>query len=188
MCTAGRVDEGGRFCKPGKMSDSGTRPFNILVLCTGNSARLIIAEALFSELGAPHRVLAWSAGSKPAGQPHPNALKELKRRGHRTEFYRSKSWDEFGEDVPEAPVMDMVVTVCGNAAAEVCPAWAGGGDPVRVPIRVHWGADDPAHIEDDAERERAFAEVYDLMRRRVEAFLALPREQWRDPDAVRALA
>jgi len=158
--------------------------FNILILCTGNSARSIIAEALFSELGAPHRVLAWSAGSHPSGQPHPDALAELERRGHRTEIYRSKSWDAFAG--PDAPRMDLIITVCGSAASEVCPVWP--TKDKHTPLTVHWGADDPAYIEIDAEREQAFADVYDLMRWRVEAFLALPRESWRDTSRVSALA
>ena len=155
-------------------------PVNVLFLCTGNSARSILAEALLSELGAPHGVLAWSAGSTPSGAPHPDALAELARRGHRTDLFRSKSWDEFGG--PDAPVMDIVVTVCDSAAAEACPVWPG------APVSVHWPAPDPAHIEDDAERRRAFSDVYDLMRRRVEDLLALPREALSDREAVQALS
>jgi len=160
------------------------RPFNVLILCTGNSARSILAEALFNILGQEHKIIAWSAGSKPSGQPHPTALATLEARGHQTGLYRSKSWDEFAGD--DAPNMDLVVTVCSSAANEVCPIW-----PCKthgLPITVHWPADDPAYIEDDAERAQAFSDVYDLMTRRVTDFLALPRESWHDRDAVQALS
>jgi len=160
------------------------RPINVLFLCTGNSARSILAEAVLSDQGREHGFLAWSAGSKPSGQPHPNALAELEQRGHRTEFCRSKSWDEFSD--PQGPIMDIVVTVCGSAANEVCPIW-----PQRegqAPVTVHWPADDPAYIEDDAERAKAFAKVYDLMRRRVEGLIALSPETLRDQASVQALS
>ena len=155
-------------------------PVNVLFLCTGNSARSILAEALLNTLGAEHGFLAWSAGSTPSGQPHPDALVELARHGHPTELWRSKSWNEFGAD--DAPVMDIVVTVCDSAANETCPVWPG------APVSVHWPAPDPAHIPDDAERERAFADVYTLMKRRVEDLIALPREALSDREAVQALS
>ena len=156
------------------------RPFNVLFLCTGNSARSILAEAIASERGAPHRVVAWSAGSRPTGTPHPDALAELERRGHRSDLWRSKSWDEFsGEGAPE---IDLVVTVCDSAANEACPVFPGRG------LRVHWPAPDPAYIEDDDTRTAAFADVYDLMRRRIEDWLALPRGAWSDSDRLQALA
>lgn len=142
-------------------------PINVLFLCTGNSARSILSEALLNDLGG-ERFCAYSAGSQPAGEPHPDALAELQRRGHAADGYRSKSWDEFSQ--AGAPEMDIVVTVCGNAAAETCPVFLGSG------LRVHWGAPDPAHIADDAARKRAFADVYDLCRARVEALIALPDE------------
>lgn len=169
------------FCKRAPMTK---RPINVLFLCTGNSARSILAEAILSNLGREHGFLAWSAGSKPSGQPHPNALAELERRGHRSEFYRSKSWDEFAD--ADGPIMDIVVTVCGSAANEVCPVWPKRDD--QEPIKVHWPAEDPAYIEDDAERERAFAQVYDLMRRRVEGLVALDRTDLRDESVVQALS
>ena len=157
------------------MSD---RPTNVLFLCTGNSARSILAEALLNTLGAEHGFVAWSAGSTPSGRPHPDALRELARHGLPTGLWRSKSWSEFAD----GPEMDIVVTVCDSAASEACPVWPG------APVGVHWPAPDPAHIPDDAERRQAFADVYTLMRRRVEDLIALPRNALRDREAVQALA
>jgi len=152
---------------------------NILFLCTGNSARSILSEALLNDLGE-ERFRAFSAGSQPSGVPHPDSLAELRRRGHATEGYRSKSWDVFLGD--NAPAFDIVVTVCDSAAAEICPAFHGPG------LRVHWSAPDPAHIEDDAARRRAFSDVYDLCRSRIEALIALPQAALTDRQAVQAIA
>jgi len=137
---------------------------NVLMLCTGNSCRSILAEATFNHL-APAGWRALSAGSKPAGYVHPRSLALLKREGIATDGYFSKSWD----DLPVTP--DIVISVCGNAANEVCPAYLG---PV---LRSHWGVDDPAHaIGTDAEIDAAFMTAYRILRTRIEAFLALPLE------------
>lgn len=158
-------------------------PVNVLFLCTGNSARSILSEALLNDLGAPH-FRAFSAGSKPGGIPHSEALAQLRSKGHAVEVYSSKSWDVFAG--PEAPVMDIIVTVCGSAAGEVCPVW-----PKRdgqSPVTVHWGADDPAHIEPLEARQRAFAEVYDLCRARIKALTSLPEDSLRNKAALQAIA
>ena len=141
---------------------------NILVLCTGNSARSILGEALFSTLGKG-RVQAFSAGSKPVGKVNPFALERLEREGFDTSGFRSKSWDEFtGAGAPE---IDIVVTVCGNAAGETCPVWIGG------PITVHWGFPDPAGVEgSDEDIRAAFKTVYDGLKKNVETFLTLDIE------------
>lgn len=123
----------------------------ILVLCTGNSARSILGEALFARLGEG-MVHAFSAGSKPVGAVNPAALTLLAAKGYDTSDFRSKSWDEFSGD--GAPAIDAVVTVCANAAGETCPVWPG------APVTVHWGFPDPAHIEDEAEKAAAFEAVY----------------------------
>ena len=135
----------------------------VLILCTGNSARSLIGEALLNALGAG-RVEAVSAGSKPRGEPHPLALETLQRHGHEISGLRSKSWDEFAG--AEAPQLDAVVTVCGSAAGEACPVWPG------APARVHWGEPDPAAIEDDAQARIAFEQTYQALKTRIEAFLA----------------
>jgi len=122
--------------------------------------------------GDTPRFLGWSAGSKPSGRPHPDGLAELERRGHNTSAYRSKSWDEFETIETE---MDIVITVCGNAAAEICPVFPGRH------IKAHWPAEDPAHIEPLAARQKAFSDVYDLCRARIEALIALD-----DNDLTRA--
>jgi len=142
---------------------SNTSSINVLFLCTGNSARSILSEALMNDLGKG-RFHGWSAGSHPSGVPHPNGLVELEKRGHKTETYRSKSWDEFTEMDME---MDIVITVCGNAANEVCPVFPGRH------IKAHWPAEDPAHVEPLEARQKAFEEVYDLYRKRIEALVAL---------------
>ena len=142
-----------------------SKPINVLFLCTGNSARSILSEALLNDLGLG-KFLGWSAGSHPSGTPHPDSLIELQNRGHRTDLYRSKSWDEFAK--PDAPQMDIIITVCDNAAGEVCPVWPGH------PLTVHWPAPDPAHIEPLKARQQAFSETYELCRARIEALLELP--------------
>ena len=142
------------------------RTYNILVLCTGNSARSILAEAVMNREGAG-RFRGYSAGSRPAGVPNPFALALLQREEIDTGFARSKSWDEFeGEG---APKMDFVFTVCDSAAAEECPYWPG------APMTAHWGLPDPAAVEgSDAEKALAFAETYRALTRRIQAFTALP--------------
>jgi len=135
---------------------------NVLFLCTGNSCRSILGEASFNHL-APAGWRAMSAGSKPAGYVHPRSLALLAREGIATEAYFSKSW----EALPATP--DIVVTVCGSAAGETCPAYLG---PV---LRTHWGVEDPAHASgSDAEIDAAFMKAYSILRARIEAFLALP--------------
>lgn len=157
---------------------------NILVLCTGNSARSILGEMLFNHLGQG-RVRAFSAGSKPAGQVNPVALETLQRHGVPCAGARSKSWDEFGAD-SVAPAstfrveFDFIFTVCGNAAAEACPVWPGH------PATAHWGIDDPAHVEPLEARRAAFETAYQELKRRVEAFLALPLETMSRDAAVAA--
>jgi arsenate reductase len=135
---------------------------NVLFLCTGNSCRSVLGEATFNHL-APEGWRALSAGSKPAGYIHPRSLALLAREGISTEGYFSKSWN----DLPVTP--DIVLSVCGNAANETCPAYLG---PV---LRSHWGVEDPAHVEgSDAEIDAAFMTTYRILRHRIEQFLALP--------------
>ena len=137
----------------------------VLVLCTGNSARSILGEALFNQLGG-HHVRAFSAGSKPKGEPHPGALRLLASKGIDASAFRSKSWNEF--TTPEAPSIDLAITVCGNAAGEACPVFPGS------PLRAHWGLPDPADVtKSDTEVDAAFAETWRLLELRVKAFLAL---------------
>ena len=135
---------------------------NILVLCTGNSARSILLEALLNDLGGD-MLCAYSAGSQPAGKVHSQSLVLLAAKGHDVKGYRSKSWDEFA--AADAPVMDLVITVCGSAAAENCPIWPG------APVRAHWGVEDPA-AANDVEAPAAFATAYGILKRRAEAFIA----------------
>lgn len=143
-----------------------TEPKNVLFLCTGNSARSILAEAALNQIGAG-RFRGYSAGSRPTGAPNPFALALLARKGIDTSFARSKSWDEFAG--PDAPKMDFVFTVCDSAAAEECPYWPG------QPASAHWGLPDPAAVTGtDAEKAQAFAETWAAMTRRIEAFAALP--------------
>jgi len=147
------------------MSD---RPWNILVLCTGNSARSILAEALFNALGGG-RVRAFSAGSRPAGQVNPFALELLEAQGLDTVDLRSKNWNEFA--APGAPALDLVVTVCGNAANETCPVWPGNF------LRAHWGVDDPAAVQgSDDDKSAAFMKAYALLAERILTFLSLSFE------------
>ena len=142
------------------------RPLNILFLCTGNSARSILAEALMNRLGAG-RFRAYSAGSMPKGEVNPHALQITRALGFADGDFRSKPWDEFA--APGAPPLDFVITVCDNAAGEICPAWPG------QPITAHWGVPDPAAATgSDAEIAVAFREAARLLRNRIELLLALP--------------
>ncbi len=144
------------------------RPYNILVLCTGNSARSIMGEALFNTLGAG-RFKAYSAGSHPTGRVNPFAIEQVRALGYPVENLRSKSWDEFA--APGAPKMDFVITVCDKAAGEVCPLWPG------QPMTAHWGFPDPAAAEGtDDEKRAVFARTLRQMRNRVQLFLSLPVE------------
>ena len=148
---------------------------NVLILCTGNSCRSILAEATFNHL-APPGWRAVSAGSKPAGYVHPRSLALLQREGISTAGYTSKSWDS----LPFTP--DIVITVCASAAGETCPAYLG---PV---LRTHWGVDDPAHATGTEEEiDAAFMLAYRILRQRIEAFLALPLDALRaDPARLKA--
>jgi arsenate reductase len=141
-------------------------PFNVLFLCTGNSARSIIAEAIMNRLGQG-KFRAWSAGSQPKGSVHPQALALLQKLNHDASELRSKSWTEFTQ--PGAPRPDFVFTVCDNAAAEACPIWPGH------PMQAHWGIPDPAAVAGtDAEVAVAFAEAYRALNARISAFVSLP--------------
>ena len=140
--------------------------FNVLFLCTGNSARSILAEAILNRVGQG-RFRAYSAGSQPKGEVHPFAIALLKGVNHDTSFARSKSWEEFATD--DSPVMDFVFTVCNNAANEACPVWPG------QPMTAHWGVPDPAAAEGtDAEKHLAFAETYRMLNNRISIFTSLP--------------
>ena len=145
------------------------RTYNKLVLCTGNSARSVMGEALLNVLGKG-RFRAYSAGSRPSGKVQPMAAELAAKIGYDTANLRSKSWDEFSG--PDAPEMDMVITVCGNAAGEACPVWLG------TPITAHWGVDDPAAVEGDEEmRRHAYVKAFAELRRRAELLAALPVEK-----------
>jgi protein-tyrosine-phosphatase len=145
------------------MSD---RVYNVLFLCTGNSARSILAEAILNDRGKA-RFKAFSAGSHPKGAVHPMALALLEHTGLPTEGLRSKAWDEFAQ--PEAPRLDFVFTVCDNAAGEVCPIWPGR------PMTAHWGQPDPAAVEGtDLEQANAFREAFRILGRRIDLFRSLP--------------
>lgn len=142
------------------------RPYNVLFLCTGNSARSILAESILNHLGQ-ERFRAFSAGSHPKGAVHPIALELLKKMKLPTEGLRSKAWDEFAE--PGAPPIDFVITVCDNAAGEVCPIWPGR------PTKSHWGVPDPAAAEgSDAEKWAAFREAFRALENRISLFVNLP--------------
>lgn len=143
---------------------------NILFLCTGNSCRSILAEATFNHL-APADMRAMSAGSKPTGEVHPRSIALLRSKGISTEGYFSKSWD----NLPCVP--DIVVTVCGNAAGETCPAYLNKNSQGGNVIRAHWGVEDPAKVVgSDAEIDASFEQAYQILRTRIESFLALPFE------------
>jgi arsenate reductase len=140
--------------------------YNALFLCTGNSARSILAEAILNRIGKP-TLQAYSAGSHPKGNVHPQALALLTRLGYDVSQLRSKGWEEFS--VPGAPKLDFVFTVCDNAASEVCPVWPG------QPMTAHWGVPDPADAEGSEEKiVAAFREAYLLLHRRIELFVSLP--------------
>ncbi len=141
-------------------------PYNVLFLCTGNSARSILAEGILNQLGRGN-FRAYSAGSHPSGSPRPEALKQLALAGIPTEGYRSKSWDEFS--TPDAPKLNFIFTVCDNAANETCPYWPGH------PVSAHWGLEDPAAVQGTPEViDRAFQRAFTLLQRRISLFLALP--------------
>ncbi len=140
--------------------------YNVLFLCTGNSARSIMAEVIMNRKGKPH-FTAYSAGSHPAGFVHPGAMQQLQLANLSTENLRSKSWEEFSE--PGAPRLDFVFTVCDNAANEVCPVWPG------QPLTAHWGIPDPAAVKAPQEASsRAFRDAFAALDRRITLFLSLP--------------
>ena len=142
------------------------RHFNVLFLCTGNSARSIMAEAILNQKGAAN-FTGYSAGSHPAGSVHPEALRQIAAAGMPTDGLRSKSWDEFAQ--PDSPQMHFVFTVCDQAASEVCPIWPGH------PLTARWGIPDPAAVRGTREEvERAFFEAFSILDRRIGLFLSLP--------------
>lgn len=142
------------------------RPYNVLFLCTGNSARSIMAEAIMARV-APGKFKGYSAGSFPKGEVHPFTLNLLNRLNYDTSGFRSKSWDEFAR--PGAPALDFVFTVCDDAAKEACPYWPG------QPMTAHWPVPDPAaFVGDDTQRALAFADAYRMLNNRVSIFTALP--------------
>ena len=143
--------------------------YNVLVLCTGNSARSILGEVLFNVLGKG-RFIAYSAGSQPVGRVNPFALELLQQQGHNIAGLRSKSWDEF--TAPGAPEIDFIFTVCDNAAGETCPIWPG------KPATAHWGIADPAAVAgNDAAKRAAFRKVSEQLARRIQLFMSLPIEK-----------
>ena len=140
--------------------------YNVLFLCTGNSARSILAEAILNKEGGG-RFKAYSAGSQPKGEVNPHALKELQSLGYDSTGFSSKSWDVFAE--PGAPQMDFIFTVCDSAAGEACPVWIGH------PMTAHWGVEDPAAVTgSEVEIQRAFAQAARFLKNRITAFLSLP--------------
>jgi len=149
---------------------------NVLILCTGNSARSIIGEALVS---AQPGFQGFSAGSTPKGEPHPMALNVLKAKGHDVSGFRSKSRDEFGGD--DAPTMDVIITVCDNAAGETCPYWPGH------PVQVHWGLPDPAAVEEMNFQRAAFEDTYAALKKRIAALADLPLGEMGDAERKEAI-
>ncbi len=144
------------------------RPYNLLFLCTGNSARSILAEALANQM-AKGRFHAYSAGSHPRGRVHPMALRVLEEAGIATDGLRSKPWDEFA--TPEAPQMDLIITVCDKAAGEACPLWPGH------PVTAHWGIEDPASVAGSQEQvHKAFGKALQLLQHRLSLLMALKPE------------
>ncbi len=150
---------------------------NILVLCTGNSARSILLESILTHR-SDGRITAWSAGSKPAGKVHPQSIALLREKGFPADGLSSQSWDDYTKN--DAPFMDAVITVCGSAAAEECPYWPG------APLRAHWGVADPAAAKPD-DQHAAFAEAYRLLDARAQQLLALPFETMSQDDLQSAL-
>ncbi|AXI03324.1 arsenate reductase ArsC [Aquirhabdus parva] len=145
------------------MSD---QTYKVLVLCTGNSARSIMSEALINVLGAG-RFLAYSAGSQPSGRVNPFAVEQAQSIGYDTANVRSKSWDEFSQ--PDSPKMDIVITVCDSAAGESCPLWRGS------PIKVHWGFEDPSHVDgSDEDKRAAFTKTFAQIRGKITLLVNLP--------------
>jgi protein-tyrosine-phosphatase len=141
-------------------------PYNVLFLCTGNSARSIIAEAIMNRFGPP-KFKAYSAGSQPKGEVHPRTIQLLKNMNYKTDEFRSKSWEEFSG--PDAPALDFVFTVCDNAANEVCPIWPG------QPMTAHWGIPDPAAATGtEAQLAYAFDDAYRMLQNRITILTALP--------------
>ena len=142
------------------------RVYNVLFLCTGNSARSVLAEAILNKIGAG-KFRAYSAGSHPKAQVHPNTLQLLHAMGYDTAGFRSKSWSEFAR--PDAPALDFIFTVCDDAAGETCPRWPG------KPMTAHWGVPDPAAATGSpTEIALAFNDAYRMLQRRIEAFAVLP--------------
>ena len=140
--------------------------FNVLFLCTGNSARSIIAESVLNYVGKG-RFRAFSAGSYPTGKVNPLVLEFLDKQGISTQGARSKSWDEFA--APDGPELDFVITVCDDAAGEVCPVWPG------QPVTAHWGVEDPARFMDDAEKaKKVIHDVFHILKHRIQLFISLP--------------
>jgi arsenate reductase len=169
-CCGGRPE----LCGPGfltgspetKEKDMADQPYNVLFLCTGNSARSIIAEAIMNREGQG-KFRGYSAGSHPRGQVHPYAIDLLRNLNHDVSGFRSKDWNEFADD--GSPKMDFVFTVCDNAANEVCPVWPG------QPMSAHWGIPDPAEVEgSEAVKRQAFADAYRMMNNRISIFVNLP--------------
>jgi arsenate reductase (thioredoxin) len=151
--------------------------YNVLFLCTGNSARSIMAEALVTTMGKS-RFRGFSAGSRPGGKVNPFAIEQVKPTGYPVDGLRSKSWDEFAG--PDAPQMDFIVTVCDNAAGEVCPVWPGH------PVSAHWGFEDPAAVEGtDEEKRAAFRTIFRQIAERMDMFVNLPVDAM-GKDAIRA--
>lgn len=144
------------------------RIYNVLVLCTGNSARSILGEVLFNAQGKG-RFRAYSAGSRPVGRVDLFAMELLQQQGHDITGLRSKSWDEFAR--PGAPEFDFVFTVCDNAAGEACPVWPG------KPVTAHWGIPDPAHVEGDEARRAAFKRAAEQLALRIQLFMSLPLDK-----------
>jgi protein-tyrosine-phosphatase len=157
-----------------------SRPWNVLILCTGNSARSILGEAIVTREGQG-RLIGYSAGSQPKTQPHPHALALLADRGYDSTRFWSKTWSEFASQ--GAPVMDLTITVCDNAAGETCPLWPGR------PATAHWGLEDPAAVEGDDKMIRAaFERTYGELEARVRALVALPFETMAPADLKARLA
>ena len=149
---------------------------NILILCTGNSARSIIGEVLVSSMPG---LKGYSAGSRPREEPHPAALGVLEANGHDTSGLYSKSWTEF--EGPDAPEMEMIITLCDNAASETCPNWPGH------PVQVHWALQDPLHVEEMAQRRAAFEDTYSSLKKRLQRLAALDFDAL-SPEELKATA